>query len=101
MPRSMRIRLVAGLVTGLVGLAIGSIGPVIAAFVLMPDLDPRKLEGSMDGATSSIASMGQWSTIVGLGGMALFAAGFLYSFAVWADWFVGRRESGIAEAGRR
>ena len=93
MPRSMRIQLVAGLVTGIVGLAIGCVGPVVVAFFLFPDLDPKKLENSLDVAVGSIATMGQWSTFVGLGGLGLSACGFLYSFAVWADWFIGRRDA--------
>ena len=93
MPRSTRIQLVAGIVTGMVGLAIGCLGPVVVAFFLFPDLGPKKLEDSLDVATGSIAAMSPWSTIVGLGGMALYAGGFLYSFAVWAVWFIGRREA--------
>jgi len=91
MPRSMRIQLIAGIVTGIVGLALGFIGPVIVAFLLFPDLDPKKLENSLETAVGSITAMSQWSMIVGWGGLALSAAGFLYSFAVWADWFIGRR----------
>jgi hypothetical protein len=93
MPRSMRIQFVAGLVAGIVGLAVSCVGSAVVAFLLLPDLDPKKLENSLDGAVGSIAAMGQWSTIVGLGGLALSAGGFLYTFAVWADWFIGRGDA--------
>jgi hypothetical protein len=94
MPRSIRIQLVAGLVVGVVGLAIAYLGPFVAWFAVGPDLSalsPEKLGGPLEGIIERMLHFGKWQAILVLGGMGLTAAGFLYSFAVWADWFVGKR----------
>jgi hypothetical protein len=91
MPRSMRIQLVAGLVTGIVGMAITVLGPIAVYFLTpKPSFSPGDAEGM-----SHFMEAAQWfstvATIVAVTGLVLAAAGPLYSFAVWADWSIGRR----------
>jgi len=91
----MRIQLVAGLVVGIVGLAIAYLGPLAAWFAVGPELSafsPEKLGSSLDGTFDRMMHFGKWQAILVFGGLGLSAAGFLYSFAVWADWFIGRRD---------
>jgi hypothetical protein len=92
----MRIQLVAGIVVGLVGLATAFLGPIAAWFAIGPsisDLSPDKLGGPLDQFMERAGHFGQWRTFLVFGGLVLSAAGFLYSFAVWADWFIGRRNA--------
>jgi hypothetical protein len=98
MPRSTRIQLVAGLTVGILGLAITVLGPIVAYFLMSnPKIEPNNPE-AMVHFMATAATFETAVKILAVVGLILTAAGPLYSFAVWADWFIGRPEAPKSES---
>lgn len=80
---SQRRRVVFGFTLLLVGIAVGTLGPVIAGLLLMP-----KDASDMMRYMTEVHQVGSVMNALILGGMAVAALGLLLAFVEWARWFV-------------
>ena len=91
MPRPFRIRIAIGVCTCLAGWAFSVVAPLVAFFLLTPELGQISFEDHADHLPAMMGQMAQTGQVlVGLriGGLCVSAAGFVFALVTWLRWFV-------------
>lgn len=96
MSRNQRIRIVLGISTSLMGLAVCVLAPALCAWIYSAQFDsdsPNALHESI----AVIQKASHLSLVVQLSGCVLSTMGFLTTFVQWACWFIGPHKSVATE----
>jgi hypothetical protein len=91
MPQTLRIRVAIGICTCLGGFAFSVVAPIVAFFLLVPDIGGVSFEAQAENLPAMISQMAETGqTLVGLriAGLCVSSAGFLLAFITWLRWFV-------------
>jgi hypothetical protein len=101
MSRMQRIRIVAGLVMGFVGVAIAYVGPLLVYFAVTSALSQRSdFVDEFDRQASAIQTIAKASYALGIAGLATSLIGFLYAFVQWAIAFIGPPDRAVTSPPR-
>lgn len=91
MPRPLRIRIAIGVCTCLAGWAFSVVAPIVAFFLMAPDLRQTSFEDladNMPAMINQIAETGQVLVGLRIACLCVSAAGFLFALVTWLRWFV-------------
>lgn len=99
MPRRLRIRLITGLSCAIFGLLLAYVvSPIVIYFAApTPIFDGRSLLGNpvdVTQFTSGMQQLNRFATVMTILGFGVTVVSALYSFVIFAIWFVGPPEPG-------
>jgi hypothetical protein len=91
MRKSLRVRIVLGLLTMFGGGIFAVIAPAIAMFLFLEQPSPADLERRLPEIIATIGRAGRIASAAAIIGWAITAAAATYTATTWARWFLGNQ----------